>query len=46
MPIIDGKEYPRVENGVVLYGPQGKPAAQVEPKPQDEPKKPSRKKTS
>ena len=38
MPVIDGKEYPRLENGVVLYAPKAKP----EPKPA--PKKKARRK--
>ena len=40
MPVIDGKEYPRLEDGVVLYGP---PKAK-EPKPA--PKKKARRKKS
>ena len=42
MPVIDGKEYPRLENGVVLYGPPVK----AEPKPKPAPKKKARRKKS
>ena len=33
MPVIDGKEYPRLENGVVLYGPKPEPKEQPKPAP-------------
>lgn len=36
MPVIDGKEYPRLENGVVLYGPKSKivmPKSETKPAP-------------
>lgn len=38
MPVIDGKEYPRLEDGVVMYGP---PKAK-EPEPKPAPKKKAR----
>ena len=40
MPVIDGKEYPRLEDGVVMYGP---PKAK-EPEPKPAPKKKARRK--
>ena len=33
MPVIDGKEYPRLEDGVVMYGPRAKPKEQPKPAP-------------
>lgn len=42
MPVIDGKEYPRLENGVVLYGPPAKAEPKEQPKPA--PKKEARRK--
>ena len=33
MPVIDGKEYPRLEDGVVLYGPKAEPKEQPKPAP-------------
>ena len=40
MPVIDGKEYPRLEQGVVLYGPPVK--AEPKEKPKTAPKKKAR----
>lgn len=39
MPVIDGKEYPRLENGVVLYAP-----AKAKEQPKPAPKKKARSK--
>lgn len=44
MPIIDGKEYPRLENGVVVYEPKVAIRPKAQPKPAA--KKKTRKKTS
>ena len=41
MPVIDGKEYPRLEDGVVLYGPKAK---EPKPEPKPAPKKKARRK--
>ena len=42
MPVIDGKEYPRLEDGVVMYGPPK--AKEPKPEPKPAPKKKARRK--